>query len=416
MKKSFTQWRDDSSSYRVEGDSVVISDSDEEDVAGSSREIDERVIIDESYELDSTNTIENSTPKRDKLSNDDDTPIVHRFRNSKRINRLDFSEDSEQTNDYEDNEEYHTISDFNNSDSDSYLSPIKNKGKKRKDLTRDNTREDIKELKPNSSSDSLMNFINIDDLHDQNNTDHKIADVENNKALLDVPVTIELDSDSTSGQNSDSEFAASFAKQEIGVGNIDPLIAQKRAIMVCKLEQLKNESVKMKVNMRSDYSRDICRLLVGYKLTFSLTLKSTLDSFCRLTVDFVLCGLFDSGVEFDIYPFISVDTFDALIDSLASCLFIGIIYISLFTDKAAVEVEEERILSGRGILLRHGSDSWSVQLATNQEARACAVDEKHQRHRHPGPRGKPTTQHTKIPQSSTDLMQEFKPINEKASI
>lgn len=247
MKKSFTQWRDDSSSYRVEGDSVVISDSDEEDVAGSSREIDERVIIDESYELDSTNTIENSTPKRDKLSNDDDTPIVHRFRNSKRINRLDFSEDSEQTNDYEDNEEYHTISDFNNSDSDSYLSPIKNKGKKRKDLTRDNTREDIKELKPNSSSDSLMNFINIDDLHDQNNTDHKIADVENNKALLDVPVTIELDSDSTSGQNSDSEFAASFAKQEIGVGNIDPLIAQKRAIMVCKLEQLKNESVKMKL-------------------------------------------------------------------------------------------------------------------------------------------------------------------------
>jgi len=56
--------------------------------------------------------------------------------------------------------------------------------------------------------------------------------------------------DSTSGQNSDSEFAISFAKQEIGVGNVDPLIAQKRAIAVCKLEQLKNESAKMKVNMR----------------------------------------------------------------------------------------------------------------------------------------------------------------------
>lgn len=55
--------------------------------------------------------------------------------------------------------------------------------------------------------------------------------------------------DSNSG-NSDSEFAKSFAKTEIGVGNIDPLVAQKRAIMVCKLEQLKNESTKMKVSIK----------------------------------------------------------------------------------------------------------------------------------------------------------------------
>jgi len=41
----------------------------------------------------------------------------------------------------------------------------------------------------------------------------------------------------------------SFAKQEIGVKNMDPLIEQKRAAAVCKLEQLKNESAKMKVNI-----------------------------------------------------------------------------------------------------------------------------------------------------------------------
>jgi len=78
--------------------------------------------------------------------------------------------------------------------SSSSYSLIKNKGKKRKDVTHDNTREDIKELKANSSSESLinMNFVNINDSHKQNNTDDKIA-VEN-KAFLDVPVTIELDS------------------------------------------------------------------------------------------------------------------------------------------------------------------------------------------------------------------------------
>lgn len=71
---------------------------------------------------------------------------------------------------------------------------IKNKGKKRTDTTHDNTREDIKELKPNSSSDSPldMNFINIDDLPKQNNND-KIADTEN-KAFHDEAVTIKLDS------------------------------------------------------------------------------------------------------------------------------------------------------------------------------------------------------------------------------
>jgi len=79
-------------------------------------------------------------------------------------------------------------------DSSSSYSPIKNKGKKRKDVTHDNTREDIKELKTNSSSESLinMNFINTNDSHKQNNIDDKTA-VEN-KAFLDVPVTIELDS------------------------------------------------------------------------------------------------------------------------------------------------------------------------------------------------------------------------------
>lgn len=46
MEESFTQWRN--SSYRLEGNSIVISDS-EDDVADNSKEL-EKVIIDDSNE------------------------------------------------------------------------------------------------------------------------------------------------------------------------------------------------------------------------------------------------------------------------------------------------------------------------------------------------------------------------------
>lgn len=66
---------------------------------------------------------------RDKFSDDDDTPIIHPIRNiSKRYNLIDSdNSDCKQTNDYEDDdEEYHTISDFNNSDSGKDYFVIKN--------------------------------------------------------------------------------------------------------------------------------------------------------------------------------------------------------------------------------------------------------------------------------------------------
>lgn len=41
----------------------------------------------------------------------------------------------------------------------------------------------------------------------------------------------------------------SLAKKEIGVGNIDPMVAQKRALLVCKMEHLQNQLHKTKVNL-----------------------------------------------------------------------------------------------------------------------------------------------------------------------
>lgn len=65
MEDSFTQWRN-FSSRRLDGDSIVISDSDEDNVVDNSREIDKRIIIDDSNDdsNDNADVSENRTPRR----------------------------------------------------------------------------------------------------------------------------------------------------------------------------------------------------------------------------------------------------------------------------------------------------------------------------------------------------------------
>ncbi|KAL0133557.1 hypothetical protein PUN28_000943 [Cardiocondyla obscurior] len=251
MDESYTRWRD-SAAYRVGNTSIIISDSDE-DVVDNSRSSDTQNVIDESHEDDTE-----ATPKMNKViisddDDDNDTPILVN-RNKKKYNELNFTDSYDDSYDREDddsnensnNEEYHSSSD---SDSAASHSLIKLKGKKRKDITHDNTREDIKESRLNSSSDSFtnMHFPNTDNSNGQNKSDYNKVDMEN-KTNHDVPVTIELgSSDSNSGRNSDSEYARSFAEQEVGVKDMNPLRAQERAITVCKLNMLKNETAQMKL-------------------------------------------------------------------------------------------------------------------------------------------------------------------------
>ena len=59
--------------------------------------------------------------------------------------------------------------------------------------------------------------------------------------------TFPMDFNADGRSSSESEMAISLAKKEIGVGNIDPMIAQKRALLVCKMEQLLNELGKTKL-------------------------------------------------------------------------------------------------------------------------------------------------------------------------
>jgi len=57
--------------------------------------------------------------------------------------------------------------------------------------------------------------------------------------------------DSESNLKKNSELAISLAKQESNVGNIDPIVAQKREFIVCRITQLKNEIARTKVSIKS---------------------------------------------------------------------------------------------------------------------------------------------------------------------
>ncbi|KAM0728752.1 Transcription termination factor 2 [Formica fusca] len=229
MEQSFIHER-----YRLDGDSIIISDSDEDNVVENftTASLDRRAFVtDKNYDGDSY-ILANSTPKKNKSI--DDTPVAGLAKRivQRKIQMMDFDSDRE-----------------NLADSlISYL-PIKNNNKKRKDISHDNSREDIKGLKLDSSNESLE----YNNLHKQNDIDHEISNhkISDNKMQeivipRDVAVTIELDTDSSSGRNSESEVALSSEKQGIGVGNIDSLV-QKRAIMVRKLEQLKDQLTKTKL-------------------------------------------------------------------------------------------------------------------------------------------------------------------------
>ncbi|XP_029671869.1 uncharacterized protein LOC115240701 [Formica exsecta] len=230
MEQSFIHER-----YRLDGDSIIISDSDEDNVVENftTASLDRHAFVtDKNYDGDSY-VLANSTPKKNKSI--DDTPVAGLAKCivQRKIQMMDSDSDRE-----------------NLADSlISYL-PIKNNNKKRKDISHDNSREDIKGLKLDSSNESLE----YNNLHKQNDIDHEISNhkISDNKMHeieipRDVAVTIELDTDSSSGRNSESEVALSSEKQGIGVGNIDPLVTQKRAIMVRKLEQFKDQLTKTKL-------------------------------------------------------------------------------------------------------------------------------------------------------------------------
>lgn len=89
-------------------------------------------------------------------------------------------------------------------------------------------------------------------------------------------VTISDTSDSDDKSNvagpstnvTDDGIVAAFAKREVGVGNIDPLIEQKRAILTCNIEQVQSRLAKSKVTRprQSTHSHDSKRVFSPFQM------------------------------------------------------------------------------------------------------------------------------------------------------
>ncbi|XP_072744570.1 transcription termination factor 2-like [Anoplolepis gracilipes] len=205
--------------HRLRSDSIVISDSNDD---AENSEFDRRAF---DYNKDYGDILTHSTPTNNKFINN--IPVASPI---KQKNMKIIDSDSATEN----------LADF-------LISSTEN-DRKRKDISHDTTREDIKKLKLKSSNESLIKYHSHkqDDI-DHEISDHKIPDNEMKTGATLDSVTIELDSDSSYVSNSESEEELSFTKQEIGVGNIDLLVPPKRANMISKLKWLTDKLIKTKL-------------------------------------------------------------------------------------------------------------------------------------------------------------------------
>lgn len=230
MEESFSQWRDSPCVVKDKEKSFVISDSDEEENKNIERK---QIFVIESSDS-SINVSSNLTPRKsssEELSLTEETI-------KKRIKKHIFYSDNEDAKDDEDENDSVSTNDTEEDDTNDNVS---------NDEQMINTSAEIKD-DDKESQDALENKENIDDFNISEST-------SNNNSLTTKYVSKEKKkhkkshylTDSDEENVPQSEIAISLAKQEIGVGNIDPLIAQKRALLVCKMEQLQKELNKTKL-------------------------------------------------------------------------------------------------------------------------------------------------------------------------
>lgn len=230
MEESFSQWRDSPCVVKDKEKSFVISDSDEEENKNIERK---QIFVIESSDS-SINVSSNLTPRKsssEELSLTEETI-------KKRIKKHIFYSDNEDAKDDEDENDSVSTNDTEEDDTNDNVS---------NDEQMINTSAEIKD-DDKESQDALENKENIDDFNISEST-------SNNNSLTTKYVSKEKKkhkkshylTDSDEENVPQSEIAISLAKQEIGVGNIDPLIAQKRALLVCKMEHLQKELNKTKL-------------------------------------------------------------------------------------------------------------------------------------------------------------------------
>ncbi|XP_050470437.1 transcription termination factor 2 isoform X1 [Bombus huntii] len=233
MEESLNQWQD-SPGVTKKTRSYVISDSDED----SENTEKEQIFVIESSEA-SVNSLAEEDSSSEELSS---TEEGIRRRIKKHIPQYSDSED---------------ISDHNENDSVSISSSEEHN-------TDDSTSNDEIE-KMMKSNDKILMEEGLKDVprkiqdNLETNASNISKNISSNNNLMKEHVSkkrekceesyFSSDSESHTDEESSSQLgtAISLAKQEIGVNNIDPVIAQKRALLVCKMEQLQNELSKTKL-------------------------------------------------------------------------------------------------------------------------------------------------------------------------
>ncbi|KZC14429.1 PREDICTED: transcription termination factor 2-like [Dufourea novaeangliae] len=227
MDDSFSRWRDSPS--RVERMSFVISDSDEDIVNNATKE---QIFVVESSGS-STNVSGRSTPQT-LVSSNKSSSATRNVNKRDRKNFMHHDSDSETdkidlTYSSDEMEEDDTIDDKE--------TKLQHKFKNVKKKTSSVFQSDI-------SGSSYENGSNDDNTMQENFSDssmHLPKKRTERQHTVSTIITVD-DEDSL-----EAEVAVSLAKKEIGVGNIDPLVAQKRALLVCKMEQLQGQLSKTKL-------------------------------------------------------------------------------------------------------------------------------------------------------------------------
>ncbi|XP_076167205.1 transcription termination factor lodestar [Ptiloglossa arizonensis] len=246
MDKSFSRWRN---SPLTDRKSFVISDSDEDVDENNGKE--QTIVIDSSGS--STNVSRNLTPEmwtKSKESLLTEKEIEHKVK--KYIPHSDNEEDSDSkdhnfllsnSND-EDDMDYTTSNDDSEENNGE-----DNKKTKRKNKFLDATMKSINDMETSVCSITLEDKSNDNSVIEENINIKSTNTNSSERKTKDQQLLSNSNIDEQS--NSESEIAMSLAKKEIGVGNIDPMVAQKRALLVCKMEHLQNQLHKTKMLLES---------------------------------------------------------------------------------------------------------------------------------------------------------------------
>ncbi|KAL2723363.1 transcription termination factor 2-like [Vespula maculifrons] len=240
------------SSTNLNNSSLVISDSDDNVTTSTRQDI----------LIDSSDNDESISMERESMDLNSSSIIENNVKRNLKKHRLIYS-DEESISDIDDKTSYRESESDTTSDDDSELSSTNSStnclSRKRKDISHDYTKENIKDLKIGDSFDATSNIDDVNETNESENLEmDSINKSENFKEKEEFNTNIQKNEQSIVNINSDTDntpeevseensLAISYAKQEIGVGNIDPLVAQERALLSCKLQQLQNQLEKTKL-------------------------------------------------------------------------------------------------------------------------------------------------------------------------